>query len=238
MKRQNPIATLAAAFALLALHCTVAAATPATDDINPEDFTTQIDNPFFPLQPGTTFIYKGLKQASKLTDHFAVTDSTVVIDGVTCRVVHDKVFVRGVLQENTFDYFAQDRDGNVWYFGEDTEELNKNGKVVSTAGTWRAGVDGAQPGVIMEAHPNVRDHYFQEVAAPVAQDEAIVLNLHEIVAVPFGKFTNCLQTKEFTQLEPGNVEHKFYARGIGFILGVVVKGGKERLALVNIVTEP
>ncbi len=90
----------------------------------------------------------------------------------------------------------------------------------------------------MEAHPNVNDHYFQEVAAPLAQDEAIVLSLHETVAVPLGKLTNCLVTKEFTQLEPGNIEHKFYARGVGFILGVVVKGGKERLALVNIVRRP
>jgi hypothetical protein len=235
MKRQHTITVLAAGLALSALNFTVAAPTPATDDINAENFTTNIDNPFFPLQPGTTFIYKGRKEASKQRDEFAVTDRTVVIDGVTCRVVHDKVFMQGVLQEDTFDYFAQDVDGNVWYFGEDTEELDSKGRVVSTAGTWRAGVDGAQPGVIMEAHPNVNDHYFQEVAAPIAQDEAIVLNLHEIVAVPFGKFTNCLQTKEFTQLEPGNIEHKFYARGVGFILGVVVKGGKERLALVNIV---
>jgi len=146
--------------------------------------------------------------------------------------------VRGVLPADTFDYFAQDRDGNVWYFGEDTKELDRHGRVVTTEGTWRAGVNGAQPGVIMEAHPRVNDHYFQEVAAPLAQDEAIVLNLHEIVAVPFGKFTNCLQTKEFTQLEPGNIEHKFYARGIGFILSIVVKGGKERLALVNTVRKP
>jgi hypothetical protein len=235
MKRQHTITVLAAGLALSSLNFTVAAPTPATDDINAENFTTNIDNPFFPLQPGTTFIYKGSKEGSKQRDEFAVTDRTVVIDGVTCRVVHDKVFMQGVLQEDTFDYFAQDVDGNVWYFGEDTEELDSKGRVVSTAGTWRAGVDGAQPGVIMEAHPKVNDHYFQEVAAPVAQDEAIVLNLHEIVAVPFGKFTNCLQTKEFTQLEPGNVEHKFYAEGVGFILGVVVKGGKERLALVNIV---
>jgi hypothetical protein len=235
MKRQHTITVLAAGLALSALNFTVAAQTPATDDINAENFTTNIDNPFFPLQPGTTFIYKGSKEGSKQRDEFAVTDRTVVIDGVTCRVVHDKVFMQGVLQEDTFDYFAQDVDGNVWYFGEDTEELDSKGRVVSTEGTWRAGVDGAQPGVIMEAHPKVNDHYFQEVAAPIAQDEAIVLNLHEIVAVPFGKFTNCLQTKEFTQLEPGNVEHKFYARGVGFILGVVVKGGKERLALVNIV---
>jgi hypothetical protein len=237
MKRQNTIIGLAAALALLALHFTVATATATTDDINPEDFTTTIDNPFFPLPPEFTFIYKGVKEASKMRDVFAVTDRTIVIDGVTCRVIHDRVFVRGVLQENTFDYFAQDRDGNVWYFGEDTEELNRHGRVVSTAGTWRAGVDGAQPGVIMEAHPRVNDHYFQEVAAPIAQDEAMVLSMHETVAVPFAKFTNCLETKEFTQLEPGNVEHKFYARGVGFILGVVVKGGKERLALVNIVKE-
>jgi hypothetical protein len=215
-----------------------AIATDATDDVNPEDFTIRIDNPFFPLPPGTTFIYKGRKELSKQRDEFTVTERTVVIDGVTCRVVHDKVFVRGILRENTFDYFAQDRDGNVWYFGEDTEELDKRGKVISTAGTWRAGMNGAQPGVIMEARPKINDHYFQEMAAPLAQDEAIVLELHETVAVPFGKFTNCLLTKEFTQLEPGNVEHKFYARGVGFILGVVVKGGKERLALVNIVREP
>jgi hypothetical protein len=235
MKRQHTITVLAAGLTLSSLNFTVAAPTPATDDINAENFTTNIDNPFFPLQPGTTFIYKGNKEGSKQRDEFAVTDRTVVIDGVTCRVGHDKVFMQGVLQEDTFDYFAQDVDGNVWYFGEDTEELDSKGRVVSTEGTWRAGVDGAQPGIIMEAHPKVNDHYFQEVAAPIAQDEAIVLNLHEIVAVPFGKFTNCLQTKEFTQLEPGNVEHKFYAGGVGFILGVVVKGGKERLALVNIV---
>jgi hypothetical protein len=238
MKRQNTIRAFAAALSLLALNLTVTGVASATDDINPEDFTVKIDNPFFPLPPGVTFIYRGNREGRKQRDEFAVTDRTVLIDGVTCRVVHDKVFERGVLRENTFDYFAQDRDGNVWYFGEDTEELDKHGNVVSTAGTWRAGVDGAQPGVIMEAHPQVNDHYFQELAAPLAEDEAIVLNLHQTVAVPLGRFTNCLLTKEFTQLEPGNIEHKFYARGIGFVLGVVVKGGKERLALVNIVREP
>ena len=238
MKQQNTIRVLATALALSALTVQVSGATDATDNINPNDFTVRIDNPFFPLPPGVTFIYKGRKELSKERDVFAVTDSTIVIDRVTCRVVHDRVFVRGVLQENTFDYFAQDRDGNVCYFGEDTEELDKHGNVVSTEGTWRAGVNGAQPGVIMEAHPQVNDHYFQELAAPLAQDEAIVLSLHETAAVPLAKFRNCLLTKEFTQLEPGNVEHKFYARGIGFVLSVVVNGGKERLALANIVREP
>jgi hypothetical protein len=238
MKQQNTISALATALALSALTLPVSGATDATDNINPNDFTVRIDNPFFPLPPGVTFVYKGRKELSKERDVFAVTDRTIVIDGVTCRVVHDRVFMRGVLQENTFDYFAQDRDGNVWYFGEDTEELDKHGHVVSTEGTWRAGVNGAQPGVIMEAHPQVNDHYFQELAAPLAQDEATVLSLHKTAAVPLAKFRNCLLTKEFTQLEPGNVEHKFYARGIGFVLSVVVKGGKERLALVNIVREP
>ena len=238
MKQQNTIRALATALALSALTLPVSGAPDAVDNINPNDFTVRIDNPFFPLPPGVTFIYKGRKELSKERDVFAVTDRTIVIDGVTCRVVHDRVFVRGVLQENTFDYFAQDRDGNVWYFGEDTEELDRHGNVVSTEGTWRAGVNGAQPGVIMEAHPQVNDHYFQELAAPLAQDEATVLSLHETAAVPLAKFRNCLLTKEFTQLEPGNVEHKFYARGVGFVLSVVVQGGKERLALVNIVKEP
>jgi len=239
MKSQNTIATLATALALSAFNFTVEAAAPASDNINPDDFPNSIiiNNPFLPLEAGNTFIYKGVKDGKQQKDHFAVTDRTVVIDGVSCRVVHDKVFMQGFLQEDTFDYFAQDRDGNVWYFGEDTKELDRHGNVVTTAGSWRAGVNGAQPGVIMEAHPKVGDHYFQELAAPLAQDEAVVLNLHKTVAVPFGTFTNCLETREFTQLEPGNVEHKFYARGIGFVLGVVVKGGKERLALVNMLIE-
>jgi len=238
MKQHNMIRALAAALVLSALNLTVAGAADATDDINPADFTIRIDNPFFPLPPGVTFIYKGRKDLSKERDEFSVTARTIVIAGVTCVVVHEKVFVRGGLRENTLDYFAQDRDENVWYFGEDTEELDKHGNVVSIEGTWRAGVNGARPGVIMEANPQVNDHYFQELAAPLAEDEATVLSLHETVTVPLGKFRNCLLTKEFTQLEPGNVEHKFYARGIGFVLSVVVKGGKERLALVNIVRGP
>jgi hypothetical protein len=179
MKRQNKIRTFVVALALAVMNLTVRGTTDATDDINPADFTVRIDNAFFPLPPGITFIYKGSKKLSKERDVFAVTDRTMVIDGVTCRVVHDRVFVRGILQENTFDYFAQDRDGNVWYFGEDTEELDRHGNVISTEGTWRAGVNGAQPEVIMEAHPQVGDHYFQELAGPLAQDEATVLSLHE-----------------------------------------------------------
>jgi len=238
MKSPNALIALATALALLALQATALVAAPSNGaDIRPKDFTTNIDNSFFPLQPGTTFIYNGFKDRSTLRDEFAVTHATALIDDVLCRVIHDQVFVDGILEEDTLDYFAQDEDGNVWYFGEDTKELDANGNVVSTAGTWRAGVDGAQPGIIMEAHPKVADHYFQEMAPPVALDEAAVLSLREKVKVPFGTFTDCLETAESTQLEPGNVEHKYYARGVGFLLGVVVKGGHERLALVNIITE-
>jgi hypothetical protein len=238
MKSQNTLIAFAAAFALSALQVTVLVAAPGNGaDISAEDFTTHIDNPFFPLEPGTTFIYDGFKDRSTLRDEFAVTHATAMIDGVVCRVIHDIVFVDGILEEDTLDYFAQDEDGNVWYFGEDTKELDANGNVVSTAGSWRAGVDGARPGIIMEAHPKVGDHYFQEMAPPVALDEAAVLSLGEKVKVPFGTFTDCLETAETTQLEPGNVEHKYYARGVGFLLSIVVKGGHERLALVNIITE-
>jgi len=237
MKRLNRFVAFAAQLVLLASPIMAAATGPANNaHIDPQDFKSNIDNPFFPLQPGTTFIYSGFQDRSTVRDEFAVTHNTVRIDHVTCRVIHDQVFLDGILEEDTFDYFAQDSDGNVWYFGEDTKELDANGNVVSTEGTWRAGVDSAQPGIIMEAHPNVGDHYFQEMAPPVALDEATVLSLSEKVKVPFGTFTNCLETEEFTQLEPGNVEHKYYASGVGFLRSVVVKGGHERLELVNITT--
>src|SRR5882672_9158011 len=156
MKRHNTLLAFAAALALSALQVTVLVGASGNGaDVRPEDFTTNIDNPFFPLQPGTTFIYNGFKDRSTLRDEFAVTHDTAMIDGVVCRVIHDNVFVDGILEEDTLDYFAQDEDGNVWYFGEDTKELDANGNVVSTAGTWRAGMDGARPGIIMEAHPIV-----------------------------------------------------------------------------------
>src|SRR5262249_25570468 len=160
MKRHNPLTRFAAVLALSASQITVLLAAPERSaDIRPQNFTVNIDNPFFPLQPGTTFLYSGVKDQSTLTDRFAVTAKTAMIDGVRCRVVHDTVFVDGILEEDTLDYFAQDEDGNVWYFGEDTKELDPNGNVVSTAGTWRTGVDGAQPGIIMEAAPQAGDHY-------------------------------------------------------------------------------
>ena len=221
---------------LLALTLTagMAATVVADNNINPQDFSTVINNPFFPLVPNTTYVYVGTKDGSATRDEFAITRRTKVIMGVTCREVHDRGYVEGVLAEDTLDWFAQDNDGNVWYFGEDTKELDANGNVISTEGSWQAGVNGAQPGIVMEANPRVGDTYQQEFSAGVAEDKATVVALNKTVNVPFGSFKDCLETEEFTPLEPGAIEHKFYARGVGFIQSVALRGGRERLELVTI----
>jgi len=142
--------------------------------------------------------------------------------------------VDGVLAEDTLDWFAQDKGGNVWYFGEDTKELDANGNVISTEGSWQAGVNGAQPGIVMEADPHVGDTYQQEFSVGVAEDMATVVALNKTVNVPFGSFKDCLETSEFTPLEPGTIDHKFYAQGVGLVQSVALRGGRERLELVTI----
>jgi hypothetical protein len=231
----NMKASTSLSTALLAL--TLAAGIPATvlaANINPQDFSTTIDNPFFPLVPNTTYVYVGTTEGSAARDEFAVTDRTKMILGVSCREVRDRGYVDGVLVEDTLDWFAQDKDGNVWYFGEDTKELDANGNVISTEGSWQAGVNGAQPGVVMEADPHVGDTYQQEFSVGVAEDMATVRALNKTVNVPFGKFKDCLETKEFTPLEPGTIDHKFYASGVGLVQSVALRGGRERLELVTV----
>jgi hypothetical protein len=186
--------------------------------INPEEFTTKVDNEYFPLKPGTTFLYEGGQER----DEMAVTSDTKKVMGVKCVVVNDKAWEDGKLIERTYDWFAQDKEGSVWYFGEDTKEY-ENGKVVSTKGSWEAGVDGAKPGIIMQAHPKVGQTYRQEYYKGEAEDMAKVLRLNDSVAVPYGSFDHVLVTKEWTPLEPGYVEHKYYARGVGQVYG----GGLE-----------
>ena len=191
---------------------------PYSPHIDPADFTTIIDNKYFPLKPGTTFVYEG----SGERDEFAVTSDTKKVMGVECVVVLDEAWEDGKLIERTYDWHAQDKEGNVWYFGEDTKEY-KNGKVVTSKGSWEAGVDGAKPGIIMQAHPNVGQSYRQEYYPGEAMDMAKVLSLNESVAVPYGSFDHALETEEWTPLEPGLVEHKYYAPGVGFVAG----GGLE-----------
>ena len=200
--------------------------------INPDNFVDKIDNPFFPLQPGTTFTYQSTD--GSVVDLFTVTGQTKTILGVECVVVQDNVYVDGKLAETTLDYHAQDKAGNVWYFGENTKELDANGNVTSTAGTWLAGKHGATPGIIMEASPKVGDTYFQEIAPKdQAQDQATVDSLNAHVKVTFGNFNHVLQTTETTRFDPATLDHKFYAKGVGEVLTVDVTTG-ERLELVSI----
>src|SRR5262245_58845094 len=181
----------------------------------PSDFVSDITNPFFDLQPGTTFTTQS-PDGSEI-DIFTVTRRTKLIDGVVCHVINDQAFVDGELVEKTNDYFAQDKNGTVWYFGEDTAE-SEDGQVVSTEGTGRAGVDGATPGVIMLAHSQVGDEYDQEHAVGVAEDHAEVTSVDESVTVPYGSFDNVLQTLETSPLAPGEAEKKHYAAGVGFVM--------------------
>jgi len=237
MIRKQFFLALTCGLALLCATASIAAAKPNAappPDINPANFVRYVTNKFFPLPPGTTFFYEGTSEGIPTSDEVTVTRKTKQILGITATVVHDRVFEAGVLVEDTFDWYAQDVDGNVWYLGEDSKELDANGNVISTEGSWEAGVNGAQPGIIMEANPQAGDRYYQEFAADVAEDQARVLSLGESECVLYGCFDNLLLTKEWTKLEPGVAEQKYYAAGVGFILGVKVTGGDERLELVRI----
>jgi hypothetical protein len=202
--------------------------------VDPNNFVSVIDNPYFPLEPGTTFIYQGESEGVPTRDVMTVTSDTKVILGVTTIVVRDQAYENGVLIEDTFDWYAQDADGNVWYFGEDTKELDANGNVISTEGSWEAGVNGAEPGIIMEANPKKGDKYQQEFAAGVAEDMAQVIGFEDSFCVRYSCFDDVLVTKEWTPLEHGVVENKYYAKGVGFIFGVMVKGGDEQTELVRV----
>ncbi|MFH0983345.1 MAG: hypothetical protein V2A79_17640 [Planctomycetota bacterium] len=203
--------------------------------IDPADFVSVIDNPYFPLTPGTTFIYEGASAQGTEHVEVVVTHTIREILGVTCVEVHDTVSVNGDLIEDTLDWYAQDQDGNVWYFGENAKQF-AGGLIVSLAGSWTAGVDGAKPGIIMPAQPQVDDLYRQEFFLGEAEDLAEVLSRTESVTVPFGVFANCLETKDFSPLEPGAIEHKYYASGVGQLLTVDVGTG-ARSELVNITHE-
>jgi hypothetical protein len=197
--------------------------------LDPDAFVPAIDNPFLPWVPGTRLVYEGGGERIVVT----VMRETRVILGITATVVHDQVFDAGELVEDTFDWYAQDSAGNVWYLGETTEEL-EGGLVVSTAGSWEAGVDGALPGIVMLGDPRLGDRYRQEFYAGEAEDVAKVLELGGTVTVPAGTFEGVLTTEDWTPLEPTLVEHKQYAPGVGVVFEEIVKGGKGRVRLVEI----
>ena len=205
---------------------------PYAPVIDPANFISGIDNPYFPLKPGTVSVFQGETEKGSEHNEVYVTNETKEILGVTCVVVSDTVKVDGKLEDATLDWYAQDKQGNVWYFGEDSKEYDENGNVSSTKGSWEAGVNGAQPGIIMEAAPKVGDTYRQEYYQGEAEDMASVLSLSETASVPSGSYTDVLMTKEWSALDPAVVEQKYYAREIGLIL--VTAGETERLELVEL----
>lgn len=203
--------------------------------IDPNYFEEVIDNPYFPLTPGTTFVYEGESEGETIRNEIFVTDQTREIMGITTIVVREKEWEDDELIEETFDWYAQDMDGNIWYFGEDSKEY-EDGKVVSTQGSWEAGMDGAQPGILIKGDPQIGDVYRQEYLKGEAEDMAEVISLDESVTVKYGSFENCLKTKEWNPLEPGE-ENKYYAPGVGLLLEMEIKGGDEKLELVDIITD-
>ena len=193
-----------------------------------------VDNRWFPLDPGTTLIYRGVKEGKRMRERFLVTRRTKLVAGVRCRVVDDRSWLNGHLAERTKDYYAQDSAGTVWYYGEDTAELDAAGRVTSREGTWRSGRNGARPGIFMPAHPRVGEHHFQEHFPGHAEDQFRVVSLRARVTVPYGTFTHALRTREWTTLEPGVVDAKYYVRGIGEVFEGSQKGPAERAHLVSI----
>jgi len=200
--------------------------------IDPANFVDKIDNPYFPLVPGTDFVYEGDTSSGLVHVDFIVTHNTKQILGVTTTEVHDIVRTNGEVTEDTLDWFAQDKDGNVWYFGENTEELI-GGRPSTLAGTFIAGEKNDRPGIIMEAHPKIGDFYRQEFSLANAEDYGSVESFTDTVTVPAGTFTNCLKTPESTPLEPTLHEAKWYAPGVGNVLTQDLATG-ERIQLVRI----
>jgi hypothetical protein len=203
--------------------------------IHPADFSPTVTNPYFPLRPGTSYLYAGTKDGKQALDVVQVSQRTRWVAGVVTRVVNDRLFLDGVLEERTSDYYAQDRCGNVWYFGEDTAELDGTGRVVDTSGSFHAGVAGAQPGVYMQAHPQIGRWFRQEWYRGEAEDRFRALSLTASVTVPYGTFRTALRTEERTALEPGVIDNKYYVRGVGEVAELTVAGGAESLELVEVI---
>jgi hypothetical protein len=197
-------------------------------------FTAHVTNPYYPLLRDMRWEYRGVKDGKPLRDVVRVTRRIERIRGIPCVVVLDRAYVDGRLRESTIDWFAQDDKGTVWYFGEATQELDRQGRVTSTEGSWRAGTDGARQGVFMPAHPHVGQSFAQEHYAGHAEDHFKVVSRTATIGVPFGTFhRRALMTEEWTPLEPGVRDAKWYVKGIGQVKEATLEGGDERAELVS-----
>lgn len=213
--------------------CDALGEAPYDPAIDPANFVDGIDHPFLPFVPGTVWTYEGETEDGLETIVVEVTSDTREILGVECTVVRDRVYLDGSLIEDTFDWYAQDVVGNVWYFGELSYELEDD-VIVSLAGSWEAGVDGARPGIVMPAVPVVGELYRQEFLLGEAEDVAEVTSLAESVSVPYGDFDGCIQTRDWTPIEPDAFELKHYSSGIGMVLETNPENG-ERVELIDAV---
>jgi hypothetical protein len=205
--------------------------------IDPADFVSRIDNPYLSFLPGAKWVYEGESDGEPERVEIVVLDETRDVMGIEATVVRDTVYVAGELVEDTYDWFAQDRAGNVWYLGEDVKDY-ENGKVVSTAGSWEAGVDGALPGIVMPADPTLGKAFRQEYYAGEAEDMAEIIGAGEQLTVPTGSYDDVIVTRDWTPLEPDVIEEKYYAPGIGKLREEKVAGGEGVAELVEYTPAP
>jgi hypothetical protein len=216
-----------------------AGGTPHRVHPSPAHFTQgRVDNAWFPLKPGTHLVYRGTEEGAHIRDVLIATYRTKVVDGVTCRVVFDRVWRNGRLNERTHDFYAQTKRGTVWYFGENTATLDRHGHVKSREGSFMSGVDGAEAGIFMTPHPRPGPSYRQEDYPGHAEDVYTVVRRGAHVRVPLMDTRHALLTRETTVLEPGVVDHKYYVRDIGTVRELTVKGGSESLSLVAVRHRP
>jgi hypothetical protein len=201
---------------------------------SPASFTPVVTNPWFPLRPGMRWVYRGIEGGARARDVVRVTARVETVDGVPCAVVSDRLYRHGRLAERTTDLYTQDDQGTVWYYGERTAELDRHGHVTSTEGSWRAGRHGARPGIFMPADPQVGDSYQQEDFPGQAEDHFAVMSRHATISTPFRTYRRrALKTKEWTPLEPGVSDRKWYGRGVGQLAEATIAGGDDRLELAS-----
>jgi hypothetical protein len=201
-----------------------------TVNLNPADFVEVVDNPYFPLISGTKRVYEGQTKDGLERIEIEVLAEKKQVMGIAATVLHDVVHLNGELIEDTYDWYAQDKKGDVWYLGEEVSNF-ENGKFANRNGSWEAGVDGALPGIMMygDPAPHIGETYRQEYYAGKAEDMADLLSVTESVTVPYGSFTDVVKTKDYTPLEPGLLEIKYYARGIGAVKETDLNSGEESL---------
>jgi hypothetical protein len=198
-------------------------------DVDASDLSAEITNPLMPFPVGATWSYSAETEDGTETIDIVVLAENQDVWGVSARVVRDTVFVAGEMVEDTFDWYGQDSRGHVWYLGEDTTEY-ENGVPICNCGAWESGVDGALPGIVMLADPQLGDEYRQEYYEGEAEDYAEVVELDVTVEVPAGSFDGCIKTRDRSAIEPGLDEYKYYCPGVG---NVLVEEGDVRVELIE-----